>query len=44
MVTTVSDEKAMAKAARMGSRRIPKKGKRTPAATGMRATRNVDLI
>src|SRR4030043_1232099 len=33
--TTVTDEKAMAPAAKMGLRRIPKKGKSTPAATGM---------
>jgi hypothetical protein len=35
-VTTVTDEKAIAPAAKMGLRRIPKKGKSTPAATGMR--------
>ena len=34
--TTVTDEKAIAPAAKMGLRRIPKKGKRMPAATGMR--------
>jgi copper homeostasis protein CutC len=34
--TTVTDEKAMAAAARIGSRRILKKGKRTPAATGIK--------
>jgi len=34
--TTVTDEKAIAPAAKMGLRRIPKNGKRTPAATGMR--------
>jgi copper homeostasis protein CutC len=34
--TTVTEEKAIAPAAKIGFRRIPKKGKRTPAATGMR--------
>jgi hypothetical protein len=34
--TTVTEEKAIAPAAKMGLRRMPKNGKRTPAATGMR--------
>src|SRR4030043_16153 len=34
--TTVTDESAMAPAAKIGLRRMPKNGKRTPAATGMR--------
>jgi hypothetical protein len=34
--TTVTDEIAIAPAAKMGLRRIPKNGKRTPAATGIR--------
>jgi hypothetical protein len=34
--TTVTDEIAMAPAAKMGLSRMPKNGKRTPAATGMR--------
>jgi len=34
--TTVTDEKAIAPAAKIGLSKIPKKGKRTPAATGMR--------
>jgi len=34
--TTVTDEKAIAPAAKMGLRRMPKKGKSAPAATGMR--------
>jgi hypothetical protein len=35
-VTTVTDENAIAPAARMGLRRMPRNGKRIPAATGMR--------
>jgi hypothetical protein len=34
--TTVTDENAIAPAAKIGLRRMPKNGKRTPAATGMR--------
>ena len=34
--TTVTDESPMAAAAKMGLSRIPKKGKRIPAATGIR--------
>ncbi len=34
--TTVTDENAMAPAARMGLSRMPKNGKRMPAATGIR--------
>jgi hypothetical protein len=34
--TTVTEEIAMAPAAKMGLRRTPKNGKRIPAATGMR--------
>src|SRR5262245_25670224 len=35
LVTTDSDEKAIAAAAMIGERRIPKNGYNTPAATGM---------
>ncbi len=34
--TTVTEEKAMAPAAKIGLRRMPKKGKRMPAATGIK--------
>ncbi len=36
LLTTVSDESPMAAAAKMGFSSIPKKGKSTPAATGIR--------
>lgn len=38
LVTTVTDEKPIAPAASMGFSRMPKNGKSTPAATGIRIT------